>query len=88
MIALVFVAGALLELAGITLVALDVREASRTFKDMSRPDWPWDNPEALSRSLFAQMALVAAGNTRRRAIGFGLFAGGLIVQTFANIAAL
>jgi hypothetical protein len=34
------------------------------------------------------MALVAAANTRRRAIGVGLFAGGLIVQTFANIAAL
>lgn len=82
------VAGALLELAGITLVGVDVREASRTFKDMSRPDWLWDNPEARSRSLFAQMALVAAGDTRRRATGVGLFAGGLIVQTVANIAAL
>jgi hypothetical protein len=87
-IAALLIVGAALELAGVTLVGLDVREASRAVREMSKPDWLWDNPEARSRSLFAQMALVAAGNTTRRAIGVGLFICGLVAQTAANMAAL
>jgi hypothetical protein len=88
-IAVLFVAGAAFELAGIALVGWDVRDAARTVKDMSRSDWGYDQPEdQRSRSLFAVMADVAAGNLRRRAVGVGLIACGLIVQTVANVAAL
>jgi hypothetical protein len=57
---------------------------------MSRPAWFYEQPEEQrqSQSLFAMTAVVAAGNIRRRAIGVGLIACGLIVQTVANVAAL
>ena len=88
--------GATLELVGITLVAWDVYDARRTLKDMSRPDWLWEQqkkrqqqpPPLGSDSLFALMARVAAGSVLRRAIGVALIACGVIVQTIANVAAL
>jgi hypothetical protein len=92
-IRVLLVVGAALELVGIALVAWDVRDARRKVKDMSSPDWLWkqqqQEPEPLgSRSLFALMAQVAAGNVLRRSIGVALFACGAIVQTIANVAAL
>jgi hypothetical protein len=89
-IAVLYVSGALVELAGIALVGWDVRDANRTLKDMSKPEWLYEQPEEQrrSQSLFGLMAVVAAGNIRRRAIGVGLIACGLIVQTVANVAAL
>jgi len=88
-IAVLLVVGAALELAGIALVGWDVLDANRTFKDMSQPDWLDRQPEASrSRSLQALMADVATGNIWRRALGVGLFASGLVLQTAANVAAL
>ena len=88
-IRVLLIVGVTLELAGIALVAWDVRDAHRTLKDMSRPDWGYEQTqEKKQRSLQALMAEVAAGNVLRRAIGVGLFAVGLIVQTIANIASL
>jgi hypothetical protein len=88
-IAVLLVVGAALEFSGIALVGWDVLEANRTFKDMARPDWlDRQSEESRWRSLQALMAEVAAGNIWRRALGVGLFASGLLMQTFANVAAL
>jgi hypothetical protein len=85
-IGVLLVFGAVLELAGIAFVAWDVRDARRTLREMSDPEWGYDRQPA--PSLQVQMAEVAAGNIGRRAIGIALFALGLIVQTVANVAAL
>jgi hypothetical protein len=83
------ISGALLELAGIALVGWDVWDARRTLVEMSDPRWLPEQPdESLAHSLFAVMAGVAAGNTRRRAAGVALFACGLSMQTAANVGAL
>jgi hypothetical protein len=83
-----YVVGALLELAGIALLAWDVFDAGHRLKEMSQPDWRSANPSEKNLSLFALMAKVAAGNITRRAVGVGFFAAGLIVQTIANVASL
>jgi hypothetical protein len=81
-----YLVGAALELTGIALVGFDVRESGRQRADMARPEWPLEQPQ--DRSLFEWMAMVAAGNVRRRAFGVLLFAVGVAVQTAGNIAAL
>jgi hypothetical protein len=85
-IVVLFVAGVVLELAGLALVAWDVWDARRTLTEMSSPTWTYEHPG--QGSLFQIMASVAAGNIWRRAVGVGLIAGGLVVQTIANVAAL
>jgi hypothetical protein len=89
-IAWAYSAGAALELLGLGLVAWDVRESGRTLREMSSPDWVWKQPaeERAGVSLFELMARASAGNLRRRAAGVALIAGGLVVQTVANVAAL
>jgi hypothetical protein len=88
-IAWAYSAGAALELLGLGLVAWDVRDSARTLREMSDPLWlPKQPPERSSRSLFELIAEVAAGNLRRRAVGVALIAGGLVVQTVGNVAAL
>jgi hypothetical protein len=85
-IGVLLVFGAVLELAGIAFVAWDVLDARRTLREMSDPEWGYGRQP--TPSLQEQMAEVAAGNIRRRAVGIALFAVGLIVQTVANVVAL
>jgi hypothetical protein len=90
MTAALLVVGAVLELAGIALVGVDVLDSRRTLKKMSSPNWLSEEqqPGRRSRSLFELMAAVAAGNLWRRAGGVALFACGLVFQTAGNLAAL
>jgi hypothetical protein len=87
-IAVLYVVGGAIELAGIALVAWDVLESQRKVREMSDPGWHSQPGPEHEGSLFSLMALVAAGNVRRRAFGVGLFAAGLIVQTVGNLASL
>jgi hypothetical protein len=87
-ITVLLISGAALELVGIALVAWDVLEARRTVRAMSDPQWGYREQAQRPRSLPALMAEVAAGNIKRRGLGVGLFACGLLVQTAANVAAL
>jgi len=85
-----YIIGGMLELAGIALVGWDVFESSRRLREMSQPDWAWQQPESRRRetTLFALIAEVTAGNVPRRALGVALLILGLVAQTTGNIAAL
>ena len=84
MIAVLLGLGAALELGGIALVGWDVYDARRTLRNLSNREWLAEHGQIPDLIGLA----VAAGSIRRRAVGVGLFASGLIVQTVANIAAL
>ena len=81
------IVGGLLELLGLALVAWDVWDSHRSIRGMT-PQKVKELHGGLMPNAYTTAVAIAkvnAGHIRRRAIGVGLFAAGVIVQTVGNI---
>jgi hypothetical protein len=91
-VVLLYIVGAALELAGLFVLARDVFDSARQIRSI-QDDPTWENtnlpqPKRQMGGLIELIAVMAAGNLRRRAMGVAFFAAGVIVQTVANLVAL